>query len=148
MSANLGNRLSLYAFCQNTTVSLTSFSWPIPLNWLVKRLERERCVKKAGDGTRTRDSLLGRQAFTQDLQNPLSRPGKPIQREISRFERRRHRLSRGFFGASTICFRMFQWAGSLPTLLPIILAFLEMSRGSPKEKFQQAKGYLLSSLSR
>ena len=43
----------------------TAFSDPhhsvFVINWLVKLFERDGSYKKAGDGIRTRDSLLGRQ---------------------------------------------------------------------------------------
>src|SRR5579885_1995464 len=50
--------MSLYAFF-HTQKGLSSR--PVPLNWLMKPMERDRCGRRAGDGTRTRDSLLGRQ---------------------------------------------------------------------------------------
>ena len=39
----------------------------IAMNWLWRRLQRDGLDERAGDGTRTRDSLLGRQSRTKSL---------------------------------------------------------------------------------
>ena len=49
----------------NIKISLQCVHQPDAVNWLLEPLERDRCERKAGDGTRTRDSLLGRQELYQ-----------------------------------------------------------------------------------
>jgi hypothetical protein len=49
-------------FAQNKTASCFLLHRLVATNWLQKRLHRDGLQRGAGDGARTRDSLLGRQA--------------------------------------------------------------------------------------
>jgi hypothetical protein len=57
-------------FAQNKTVPCFLLHRLVATNWLQKRLHRDGLQRGAGDGARTRDSLLGRQGVTT---SPLAR---------------------------------------------------------------------------
>jgi hypothetical protein len=64
-------------FCeiQKTAVSICHHC-PLPFKWPVKHFESDGFDKRAGDGTRTRDSLLGRQVVAR---TPLAWHKQPLQ---------------------------------------------------------------------
>jgi len=66
MLHGLRGSMSLHAFLRNTKPSPCFPSRRlVVLNWRQKRLQRDGSVGRAGDGARTRDSLLGRQSLTK-----------------------------------------------------------------------------------
>ena len=63
-------------FAHNKTVPCFLLHRLVATNWLQKGLHRDGLQRGAGDGARTRDSLLGRQAVTL---SPLAWHKQPLQ---------------------------------------------------------------------
>ena len=77
MSRTYRGRMSLYTFLRTKTPPpCFLFHRLVATNWLQKRLHRDGLARGAGDGARTRDSLLGRQELYQLSYSRVMRIGR------------------------------------------------------------------------